>query len=214
VKEVVEGVRSRLKPSKVRIGYPTEIILGSAFSAGGLRPSPAHVAAVVPALALPTNPSEMRSVIGLFTYFFEHFGWFSARMAPLHKYARDGVMFPSPLPKDVQDAINTFKVDMVQRHLLVPYNPGQQLYIDSDASLIAAGSCIYHLSASGERRPIAYFSKKFSQAETNWAPYVREAYALAWTLEKAKHFVEAAQLTPIVFDQKPLMWRRLGAPKW
>jgi len=66
-------------------------------------------------------------------------------MAPLHKYARDGVMFPSPLPKEVQDAINNFKVDMVQRPLLVPYNPGQQLYIDTDASLIAAGSCIYHL---------------------------------------------------------------------
>jgi len=67
VKEVVEGVRSRggtLKPSKVRIGYPTEIILGSEVSAGGLRPSPAHVAAVQ-AIALPTNPSEMRSVIGL-----------------------------------------------------------------------------------------------------------------------------------------------------
>ena len=146
-------------------------------------------------------------MIGLFTYFFEHFGWFSARMAPLHKYARDGVMFPSPLRKELQDAINNFKVDMVQRPLLVPYNPGQQLYIDTDASLIAAGSCIYHLSAIGERRPIAYFSKKFSQAETNWAPYVREAYALAWTLEKAKDFVEAAQLTPIVFvDQKQVMW--------
>ena len=43
---------------------------------------------------------------------------------------------PPHCPKKVQDAINNFKVDMVQRPLLVPYNPGQQLYIDTDASLM------------------------------------------------------------------------------
>jgi len=55
--------------------------------------------------------------------------------------------------------------------------------------------------------PIAYFSKKYTLAETRWAPYVREAYALTWALSKSKDFVQAAQETPIVFiDQKPLLW--------
>ena len=87
VLQVVRSVGARggtLKPSKVRIGYPTEVVLGSEVSSEGLRPSPAHVAAV-DAIRLPTNPSEMRSIVGLFNYFFEHFEWFSHRMAPLLK---------------------------------------------------------------------------------------------------------------------------------
>jgi len=60
------------KPKKIRIGYPSEVTLGSEISREGIRPSAAHVASVQ-AIRLPCNPSEMRSVIGLFTYFFEHF---------------------------------------------------------------------------------------------------------------------------------------------
>ena len=103
VRDVVQGVAARggtLKPSKVRIGYATEIVLGSEVSAAGLRPSPAGMEAVQ-AIRLPTNPSEMRSLIGLFNYFFEHFDRFSERMAPLHKFAKDGDEFPATLPKPV-----------------------------------------------------------------------------------------------------------------
>jgi len=214
---VAHGVGQRggtLKPSKIRIGYTQEVILGSEISAFGIRPSPAHVQAVQD-IALPQNSSEMRSVIGLFTYFFEHFQNFSERMAPLHHYARDGVVFPSPLPQNVLNAISDFKRDMQSQPLLVPFDPGQQLYIDTDASLVALGSCLYHRAHDGSRRAIAYFSKKFTSAESAWAPYVREAFGLAWTLQKATDFVQAAQMTPIVFiDQKPLLWlNKARSPK-
>jgi len=209
VSAVIQGVSQRggtLKPNKIRIGYAQEVILGSEISVEGIRPSPAHVQAVQD-IALPQNASEMRSLIGLFTYFFEHFPNFSERMAPLHQYARDGVVFPSPLPQDVSVAISRFKADMMLQPLLIPFDPGQQLYIDTDASLVAIGSCLYHRSPEGFRRPIAYFSKKFTPTESAWAPYVREAFGLAWTLQKATDFVEAAQMTPIVLiDQKPLLW--------
>ena len=217
VQQVLHGVRKRggtIKPSKVRIGYPTEVILGSEVSEEGIRPSPTHVAAV-DAIRLPTTPSEMRSVVGLFTYFFEHFEWFSHRMAPLHKYMRDDVDFPNPLPEEVQAAIAQFKLDMKSRPLLVAFDPARQLFIDSDSSLIAAGVCVYHMGENGEREPIAYFSKKYSATESKWPPYVREAFALTWALSKSRDFVEAAQDTAVVYiDQKPLLWLKTArSPK-
>jgi hypothetical protein len=209
VQQVLVSVTRRggtLKPKKIRIGYSSEVILGSEISFEGIRPSAAHVAAVQ-AIRLPSDPSEMRSVIGLFTYFFEHFPRFSERMAPLHRYSRNGCDFPKTLPSDVVSAIQAFKDEMKTQPLLVHYDPSRQLYIDSDSSLIAAGCCVYHKAPNGAREPIAYFSKKYTLAETRWAPYVREAYALTWALSKSKDFVQAAQDTPIVFiDQKPLLW--------
>ena len=95
------------------------------------------------------------------------------------------------------------------------FDPRKDLYIDSDASLVAAGACVYHLGPKGERRPVAYFSKKFSAREAKWPPYVREAYALTLALEKARDFMEASEGTPTVYvDQKPLLWlKKARSPK-
>ena len=119
-----------LKPSKCRIGYAKEVILGSEVSKEGIRPSPEHIAAVQN-VVLPKNPSEMRSIVGLFTYFFEHFAWFSTRMAPLHELTKDGVKWPTPLPKAVVAAIEDFKKDMTEAPLLVTFDPARQVYLDS-----------------------------------------------------------------------------------
>ena len=53
-----------LKPTKIRIGYDREVILGSEVSAAGIRPSPAHIEAVR-RIRLPTNPAAMKSLLGL-----------------------------------------------------------------------------------------------------------------------------------------------------
>ena len=203
-----------LKPTKIRIGYAREVILGSEVSAAGIRPSPAHVEAVR-RIRLPENSAEMKSFLGLLTYFCSHFPWFSERAAPLHELAKPTAKFPSPLPKSVVATIHTFKREMASAPLLTTFNPGRQLYIDSDASLVAAGSCVYHLADDGARQPICYFSKKFSRREASWPPYVREAYALTFALSKARDFVEAAQTTPVVYvDQKPLLWlKKARSPK-
>ena len=118
----------------------------------GIRPSPAHIEAVR-RIRMPTNPSEMKSLVGLFTYFCHHFSDFSARVAQLNELAKPSKNFPSPLPRRARLEIERFKAEMMTAPLLQTFDPRKDLYIDSDASLVAAGACVYHLGPKGERRP-------------------------------------------------------------
>ena len=86
---------------------------------------------------------------------------------------KDGVDYPHPLPESVQAAIAQFKEDMKKRPLLVPFDPTRPLHIDSDSSLIAAGACAYHLSDTGKRQPIVFFSKKYSTTEVGLRMFER-----------------------------------------
>ena len=201
----VRGAGGTLKPGKIRLGYPSEDILGSEVSKDGVRPSLKHLEAVR-RLRMPTSASEMRSVVGLFTYFCDHLPWFSETAAPLYALTRADDTFPSVLPDPVVSAVEKLRSSLMSRPLLVPFDPASRLYVDSDASLVAAGACAYHL-VDGVRRPIGFFSRKFTAAQTRWAPYVREAYALTLALQHFRDMVEAAEEPAIVYvDQKPLLW--------
>jgi transposase InsO family protein len=215
--DVSERVAARggtLKPSKIRVGYPTEDILGSELSKSGMRPSHSHVRSVLN-IQTPKTVTEMRSVVGLFSYFLEHFENFSDTIDPLRPFTRDGVTFPVKLPDAVLQAIDTLKRTMVSRPLLVSFDPERQLHIDTDASQIGIGACAYYLTDEGVKQPVCYFSKKFAPAESNWAAYVREAYAIVWTLGRVRDMVEASELPPIVHtDHKPLLWlKQAKSPK-
>jgi hypothetical protein len=204
LRRVVEaGVK--LKPSKARVGYPMEVVLGSEVSADGIRPSAEHTAAVS-RIGLPRSAKEVRSLVGMLTYWHHHFEDFSRRMAPLYPLMKESVPFPSELPEAVVSAIAGFKKDMAQRPMLRSFDPNLPLFLETDASDAGAGVIAFH-KVDGRHCPIAYFSKKFSPAESRWPPYVREAFAVVFALRKCRDMVQASgHQTTVITDHHSLKW--------
>jgi hypothetical protein len=173
----------------------------------GIRPSPNHLEAI-DRIAYPHNAKETQRLLGLFNYFRLHSKDFSRRMAPVQPYtSRTGSW--QNMDQAAIEAIDDFKEEMKRAPLLVPFDPSRQLWIDTDASAEGMGFVVYHVSDTGARHPIGYYSKKFSKSERAWSPYVREAYCVYWALTTVKLMVECTlQPVKVLVDQRSLQWMK------
>lgn len=74
--------------------------------------------------------------------------------------------------------------------------------ITTDASTIAIGSVLEQLE-NNQWKPLAFFSKKLSNAEQKYSAFDRELLAIYQSIRHFRHFVEGRDFT-IFTDHKPL----------
>ena len=78
--------------------------------------------------------------------------------------------------------------------------------VNTDASLRALGGVLMQEGEEpGERRVVAYCSKKFSDTERNWPTHERELFAFVYAFRKWKHYLIGTTVK-IESDHKPLTW--------
>ena len=104
--------------------------------------------------------------------------------------------------------------DMVSENCLIQfYNPHKPLFIECDASKQGIGCVMIQPDDNWAAntvddiptnlRPVAYASKRLSEAEQNYANIKRELLGVVFSLETFKHFTSGRK-TNIITDHKPL----------
>lgn len=204
-----------LGAGKVRIGYPSAIVLGALLSSDGMSPNPDHIAAL-DRIRYPESGKEIQRLLGFFGYFSDFIPNFQRYAAKVRQYQDKGSRkkFARPLPADAREAIDHLKGVLRENPVLHPFDADLQLFIDTDASQYGVGAVAYQMR-EGKKCPIAFFSKTLSPAQQRWVAYVREAYGLYWALSKCSDLVKAAALeTIVIVDQSSLRWiYKSTAPK-
>jgi hypothetical protein len=83
-------------------------------------------------------------------------------------------------------------------------DPGTQYTLRTDSSLYALEAALFQGEGPDER-PIKYASRLLKPPEINYSTTEREAFAVVWSVQKFRGYLEEAPAV-IITDHQPLRW--------
>ncbi|GFX02680.1 hypothetical protein TNCV_2011241 [Trichonephila clavipes] len=169
----------KLSPSKCHLFRREVTYLGHIISAEGVRTDPDKISSVKD-WNCPTNVHQLRSFLGLCTYYRKFVKHFSTIVRPLHKLTEAKQKFMWTL--DCNNAFNKLKDALTSAPILAYLKIGKQFIPDTDASHESIGAVLPQ-EIYGQERVIAYFSKCLSKPERNYCVTRKELLAIVKSVE-------------------------------
>ena len=149
-------------------------------------------------MAIPKNVKEVQRFLGMVNYYRTHIPNLAALAAPLYDLCQKGHKFEW-LPEHERSIYAI--LDLYQKRLaLCPLKPKGTLELYTDASDIACGAVILQ-----DKKPIEYYSKKFTPAEQRYSCHERETYALVSSVLHFRHILIGEEFV-VYTDHKPLVY--------
>ena len=195
------------KPTKCRLFQRKVVFLGHVLSDAGTEPDPEKVSAVAN-WPVPRSLTEVRSFLGLASYYRSLVKDFSKIAAPLHELTKKGVRFM--WNNQQQQSFERLKCCLSSAPVLAaPRNEG--IYVmDVDASDVA----VLHQEQEGQLKVIAFASRLFDKAERVYCTTRKELAAVIFGLKRFRQYVLARKLI-VRSDHAALrylrQWKELAA---
>lgn len=189
LKAVLERLAERaleLNLAKCRFGYDEIDYLGYTVSRTGIRPNGSHIKSIQN-FPIPTNPKQLQSCIGLFSYFRRFVPSFSQIAKPLQNLLRRNSQFD--FDEKCLDAFLELKSRLVQSPVLAIYSPGRETELHCDASSIGFGSVLLQRQDDKKLHPISYFSKTASSAESKYHSFELETLSIIYALRRFRPYL-------------------------
>lgn len=165
--------------------------LGHKIDAEGIHPTQDKVEAILNAKT-PENVSELRTFIGIVTYYCKFIPNMSTRFAPLYKLLRDDAEWS--WTTECEQAVNDIKNMLTSDQILVHYDPKKPIILACDASPFGVGAVLSHIVDEVER-PVAYASRTLTSAEKNYSQVEREALAIVFGVTKFNKYLYGRKFT-------------------
>jgi hypothetical protein len=83
---------------------------------------------------------------------------------------------------------------------MATFDPDRPQEVAADASDYAMGAELSQVGRDGKTRPIAFFSKKFSDAELNYEIHDKELLAIVRAMDEWRHYLEGAKYQVTVYS--------------
>jgi hypothetical protein len=200
VLQVLRDNKFFAKPAKCHFNKNELKYLGHIVGAEGIKVDPAKVAAVSD-WPVPTSPGDVRSFLGLATYFRRFIQGFSTLARPLHQLtSKAAAIGPWQWDDACQAAFDGLKAALCTAPVLAMPNMDRPFEIVSDASVHGTGAVLMQ-----DGRPVAYESKKFSGAEYNYDTGEQELLGVIHALKAFRCYVEGNEFR-LVTDHQPLTY--------
>ena len=149
--------------------------LGHVVSKEGVAVDPEKIARIRD-WPIPTTQSELRSFLGLASYYRRYVSQFAKVAAPLHALTGKGVAAKRYKParlsdwsNEAQSAFESLKAALCDAPILQYPRFDREFVLDVDASLKGLGACLSQVDDSGNLRPIAFASRGLRGAEKNYS---------------------------------------------
>ena len=163
-----------LKPKKCRL-FQTEVAyLGHVVSPDGISTDPSKIVAVQN-WDVPKSVKDVRSFLGLASYYRKFIPAFATIAAPLTRLTEKNVKFQ--WSEACQKALNDLKEALTTAPVLSYPKDNGQYIIDTDASLFGIGAVLSQVQ-NGEEKVIAYASKSLSRSQRRYCTTKRELLAV------------------------------------
>jgi hypothetical protein len=195
--QLLQKEQWRVKRPKCSFAKTEIAYLGYVISAAGVSTSPEKVKAVVD-WPVPQNAKELRSFLGLASYyrkFVQHFGIISK---PLTELLKKNTMFIWISDHDV--AFQTLKTALVTAPVLTLPDFSLQFCIETDASDYGVGVVLMQ-----NNHPIAYISKALGPKMRGLSIYEKEYVAILLAVEQWRSYLQCGEFI-IATDQKSLSY--------
>ncbi|GFR30412.1 retrovirus-related Pol polyprotein from transposon 17.6 [Trichonephila clavata] len=169
----------KLSPTKCHLFRLEVTYLGHIISVEGVRTDPDKISAVKNWKG-PTDVHQLRSFLGLCTYYRKFVKDFSTIARPLHKLTETKQKFICT--NECNNAFNKLKDALTSAPILAYPEAGKQFILDTDASHESIGAVLSQ-EVEGQEHVIAYFSKYLSRPERNYCVTRKELLAIVKAVE-------------------------------
>jgi RNase H-like domain found in reverse transcriptase len=93
--------------------------------------------------------------------------------------------------------------------MLIMPDHSKPFQIESDASKYALGAVLTQININGDRHPVAFLSKTFTDMERRYEIYDRELLGIVRALKKWQHYIQGSgHMTLIHMDHRNLTYFR------
>ena len=192
-----------LHPHKCILAQDNVEFLGHNISPEGVKPTQ-HKVDAIHRYPAPQSIKSLQEFIGMVSYYHRFLPGIAHILAPLHE-----VLKGKPKKKrltwtpTLQKAFESAKAAVSKAVLLSFPSKHARLQLVTDASDVAIGAALQQATPYGPA-PIAFFSRKLSDAERRYCTFDRELLAVYSAIRHFRHFVEAVPFE-IYTDHMPLV---------
>ena len=175
----------KLKPKKCHFFQRQVSFLGHIVSEDGVSMDPQKVLKIKDCPA-PQDVHEVRSILGLFSYYRRFIPHFSETARPIIKLTEKNRQFQW---QDVhQQAFENLKQALTEASVLSHPRTEGQFILDTDASDEGIGAVLSQVQ-DGEERVLAFGSRTLTKTERNYCITRRELLAVVYFVQQYKHFL-------------------------
>lgn len=197
----LRGAGLKLKPSKCCFARPQVAFLGHIVSAAGVQTDLTKTEKVSE-WPVPTNVSELRSFLGLASYYRRFVKDFAMIAAPLTDLTGKRKSFV--WTEQAHYAFSLLKQKLCSTPILAYpiFDPTCPFSLKTDASDVGLGAIVTQMQCGAER-VIAYGSRKLNPAEKNYSVSEREALAVVWGMSHFRQYLYGQKFL-VLTDHRPI----------
>ena len=148
------------------------VYMGHKLSANGLSPDQSKIN-TINALEPPTNPTELRSFLGMITYCLKFIPHFATLTEPLRELIKKDV--PWTWNFEHQNAYANLKQSLVSSQTLAYFDPEAETEVVTDASPVGLGAVITQRQPDGNYWPVSYASRALTSVEQRYSQVEKES---------------------------------------
>jgi transposase InsO family protein len=192
-----------INASKCVLGAPTLEFLGHYVDSTGVTPLPEKVKAIQE-FALPATRKALRRFLGMINFYHRFIPHCASHLLPLNAMLAGQASERAVLEwsDDAKAAFERIKTILAEATLLAHPDPTARISLVTDASDVAAGAVVQQY-VTDTWQPLAFFSRKFNEAQKKYSTFGRELLAMHMAVKQFRYFFEGREFT-IFTDHKPL----------
>jgi transposase InsO family protein len=204
LREVFDRLRKnrlKLKAEKCQFLRKEVSYLGHVISEKGVFPEQAKTR-VIEEYPTPQNVKQLRSFLGLMSYYRRFVPKFSHIAAPLHKLLKKDAPYEWTISQE--QAFQTLKGKLLAPPVLKYPDFNERFILTTDASGEGLGAVLSQ-GEIGKDLPVAFASRTLNRAEKAYSTTEKELLAIVWGMRYFRPYLYGRKFM-VVTDHKPLTW--------
>ena len=206
----IRRARLKLKTSKCELFRAHVPFLGHIVTRDGIYVNPAKCKAVAE-WPIPRRVKDVRSFVGLASYYRRFIPNFATVAAPLTEMYRDPKNTIIQWTAARQKAFDTLKQALTSAPVLAYPSREDKFYLSTDASDDGIGAVLEQdqkqPDGTTKRVVIAYASKSLSRSQRKYCATNRELLAVIWAVENFRYYLLGRHFN-VITDHASLVWLR------
>lgn len=196
----IESAGLKLKPAKCELFKKETSYLGHVVSEDGIKTDPKKIEKVNN-WPVPQTPTEVKSFLGLASYYRRFVNGFASIAKPLYRLTENNLA-TFEWTDNCQDAFEQLKRVLTSTPVLAYPLRDEIFILDTDASNHGIGAVLSQLQG-GVEKPITYCSRTLSKSERNYCTTRKELLAIVEFSKQQRHYLQNRKFI-IRTDHAPL----------